>query len=182
MSYYGNTPPWVYHQKIDDLKKSAQLSESVNEQKIANAIKKVLSVVDYSIISIWCDMNGYYYPIKKDFEKLEKIDNLEKQITKIGSEIESIKYQYGLTWTEKSELDGIDAKIIERNTEVKRCEDCDPENIKRANKLYKGALTRKKTLLEKKEKCDIIIKKESEVLIQKQNDLKQQIIELKGTE
>ena len=180
MKYYGNTPQWVYQQKIKDLENSTRISENNNEQKITNAIKKVLSVVDYSIISVWCDMNGYYYPIKKDFEKLEKIDELEKAIRKIEFEIEGIKHKSGLSWTEKSELENIDLKIEERKTEVMRCEESDSENLKKANKLYKCVLTRKRTLLEKKEKCEIKIVEESKPLIEKQNDLKCQIDELKN--
>jgi hypothetical protein len=182
MNYYGNTPPWVYQQKISDLKKEAQVSENLNEQKITNAVKKVLSVVDYSIISIWCDLNGYYYPIKKDFEKLEQIDKLEKQVIEIGSEINGIRYRYGLSWNETNELNNIDTKINEREAEVKRCENGNPENLKKANKLYKGTLTRKKTLLEKKEESEIEIAEKSKILIEKQNDLKRQIVELKEME
>jgi len=179
MNYFGNTPQWVYQQKIKDLENSIRISENYNEQEISNAVKKVLNIVDYSIITIWCDMNGYYYPIKKDFEKLEKIDEFEKIILKIEYEIEGIKHKYGLSWTEKNELESIDLKIEERKTELMRCEESDSEDFKKANKLYKGALTRRKTLLEKKEKCEIKIVEESKSLIEKQNDLKCQIAELK---
>ena len=179
MNYYGNTPPWVYHQKINDLKDEISLSENLNEQKITNAVKKLLSVVDYSIISMWCDMNGYYYPIKKDFEKLEKIDALESQIKEIGIEIDRIKYKYGLSWIETNELNSIDAKINERDADVKRYEGADPEKYKKANKLYKSAVTRKKTLFEKREKCENKIAEESKPLIKKQNDKKHQLAKLK---
>jgi len=182
MNYFGNTPQWVYQQKIKDLENSTRISENNNEQKINNAVKKVLSVVDYSIITLWCDMNGYYYPIKKDFEKLEKIDELEKKMREIDNEIVRIKHEYGLSWTERNELESIDLKIEERKKEVIRCEESDPENLKKANKIYKGVLTRKKTLLEKKEICEIKILEESKCLIEKQNDLKCQIIELKQSE
>ena len=181
MSYYGNTPSWVYKQEIDSLKVSGHIADRLNKEQTIKSIEKILGVVDYSIISMWCDLNGYYYPIKKDFEKLEQIDKLQNQIKEIESEINQVKYKFGLSWRDKDELNVIDKRIAEREAEVKRCENNgDSESLKKANTLYKTALTRKKSLAELKKKSDNKIADESKHLIEKQNDLRQQIDRIKG--
>jgi len=179
MSYYGNTPSWVYKHEISRLKAARNTTERMNGEEVTKAIQKVLGVVDYSIISMWCDLNGYYYPIKKDFEKLEQMDKLEKQIQDIESEISGIKYKFGLSWRENDELRGIDARIAERKAEIKLYENTNSKLLRKEQSLLKGALTRRNTLMENKERCDSKIAEESRVLIERQNDLRQKT-ELKG--